>query len=66
MPADGAEPQEVEGSRVLDSLFESYAAACRTGADVDASVDAAFEVRLGEGPCTRGWQLLFQPAVPVA
>ena len=36
---------EDAGAGVLASLFESYAAACRTGAEVDAGSDAAFEVR---------------------
>ena len=36
------------GSGVLASLFESYAAACRTGAEVDAGSDAAYEVRCQE------------------
>ena len=36
---------EEAGTGVLASLFESYAAACRTGAEVDAGGDAAFEVR---------------------
>lgn len=36
-----------DDARVLAALFESYAAACRTGAEAigEADADAAFEVR---------------------
>ncbi len=38
---------EGDDARVLQALFESYAAACRTGAEAigEADADAAFEVR---------------------
>lgn len=45
MPAEAtAQEQEGEAARVLESLFESYASACRSGAEVDDGADAAFEV----------------------
>jgi hypothetical protein len=48
LPGDVLGNEDV-GTGVMASLFESYAAACRTGAEVDAGSDAgsdaAFQVR---------------------
>lgn len=45
MLAEGAAAADAggAGAAALDSVFESYAAACRTGAGVDASLDGLYE-----------------------
>lgn len=48
MPAEAlALEQEGDAGRLLESLFESYASACRSGAEVDDGADAVFEEGMG-------------------
>lgn len=57
-----------EHAGVFDSLFESYAEACRNGADVDDGADAAFEASSGKAGVLRPVPALpaYLPCLPAS